>query len=197
MKKILVSYTTHSGSTEEVARAIGEELAEGGTPSEVARIESVAEVDRFSGIVIGAPMMFGWHPAAKKSLAKHLSSLRRKPVAFFMMAMRLTHQDEKDLEGVPLFVDPGVSYQPRDKNRLSFPERFSTVQNYLHPVLKSCPGVIPVSVGLFGGKLDLRPLNFLQKLFIRLVIRIPPEDKRNWQAIRSWAAGIHKILSQG
>jgi menaquinone-dependent protoporphyrinogen IX oxidase len=142
-------------------------------------------------------MMFGWHPAAIQFITKHLPSLQRKPTAFFMMAMRLTDIGEKDIEGVPFFTDPGLSRPAPNPDRLSLPERFSTVRNYLRPVLKNSPGFFPVSVGFFGGKLDTRRLNPVQWLFVRLILRIPSEDKRNRQAIRSWTADIHEHLSHG
>jgi flavorubredoxin len=109
MKRILVAYATHCGSPREVAVAVGDQLTGMGTPSEVAGIESVADLDRLSGVVIGAPRMFGWHPAAAKFVAKHLAALRRNPTAFFMTAMRLTRIDGKDAAGVPLFADPGLA----------------------------------------------------------------------------------------
>ena len=35
----------------------------------------------------------------------------------------------------------------------------------------------------------------IQRLLVRLFIRTPPGDRRNWEAIRSWAAGIGKEMS--
>jgi menaquinone-dependent protoporphyrinogen IX oxidase len=195
MKNILVAYSTQNGSTKDVANAVGEELAQAGARADVARMESVTDVDRFSGVVIGAPVMLGWRPATTRFIARHLPSLQRKPIAFFMTAMRLTRFDEPACHGVPLYFDPQLQCMPRNPRRLSLPERLTTPSHYLNPVLRRCPGVIPVGVDFFGGKLDLRRLQPVQRLLVWLFLKTPPDDKRNWRAIRSWAADIRKALS--
>jgi len=51
-----------------------------------------------------------------------------------------------------------------------------------------------VSVGFFGGKLELYRLPLLQMLFVLLVIQAQPGDFRNWPAIREWAANLQPEL---
>ncbi len=66
--------------------------------------------------------------------------------------------------------------------------------NYLRPVLDVAPLVKPVSVGFFGGKLELYRLPLLQMLFVLLVIQAQPGDFRNWPAIRAWATSLRPEL---
>jgi menaquinone-dependent protoporphyrinogen IX oxidase len=61
-------------------------------------------------------------------------------------------------------------------------------------VLKAAPHVRPVSVAFFGGKLELFRLNIFQMLFVILVIRAQPGDRRNWPPIQQWAASLLPLL---
>lgn len=69
------------------------------------------------------------------------------------------------------------------------------MDNYLGQVLKQTPLIRPASVAFFGGKLDYSSLNLPQLLFVRLIIRVPPGDQRNWEAIREWAAGLYTLFA--
>ncbi len=189
MKKILVAFTTNAGSTEKVARTIGEELGKSGAQIEVCRLEQVASVDDYDEVVIGAPMIMGWHGAAMKFIKKHQQALSQKRVGYFLTAMSLTQTNDKNVEGIPVYVDASAK-PPKNPPRLSFRERYATPSNYVRPILKAAPLVKPVSVGLFGGKLEYIRLNILQILFVMLIIRADPGDSRRWPAIREWASSL-------
>ena len=47
-----------------------------------------------------------------------------------------------------------------------------------------------MSVGVFGGRLEYGRLKWWAVLFAMLIIRAPAGERRNWPAIRSWAAGL-------
>jgi menaquinone-dependent protoporphyrinogen IX oxidase len=193
-KRILVAYTTNAGSTEKVAQVIGEELGRDGAQVQVCRLEQVTSVEPYDAVVVGAPMMMGWHGAAVKFIKRHQPVLSQKPTAYFLTAMSLTLTDEKSLGTIPIYVDPALAKPPKNAKRPSFKERYATVTNYLRPVLKAAPSVKPVSVGFFGGKLELYRLPLLQMLFVLLVIQAQPGDFRNWPAIREWAANLRPEL---
>ena len=195
-KKVLVAYTTNSGTTADVAQAIGEELGKDGVQVDVRRIEEVASLDPYTAVVVGGPMIMGWHGTAVKFVKKYQPALSRVPVAYFLTAMSLTRTGETSVDGVPIYVDAMLAKEPKNAARLSFQERYATVTNYLRPALKAAPSVKPVSVGFFGGKLELYRLNLLQKLFVLLVIQAQPGDFRHWPVIREWAAGLRPTLGQ-
>ena len=194
MKRVLVAYATNAGSTAKVAQVIGEELGRDGAQVQVCRLEEVTGVESYDAVVVGAPMIMGWHGAAIKFIKKYQPALRQKPVAFFLTAMNLTQTSEKSVGTLPIYVDPALAKPPKNAKRLSFKERYATVTHYLRPMLEAAPLVKPVSVGLFGGKLELYRLPLLQMLFVLLVIQAQPGDFRNWPVIREWATNLRPGL---
>ena len=189
-KRILVAYTTNAGSTTEVAEAIAKTLGQGGAQIEVRRIKEVADVRPYDAVIVGGPMMMGWHKEAVNFLGKHQQVLSRMPVACFLTALRLTKTSETSLDKVSVYLDPALAKAPKDENKLSFMEKHDTVASYLGPVLRKATLVKPVSVGFFAGKLDYSKLSLFHKLFVKLFMRAKAGDFRNWEAIRQWAVNL-------
>ena len=196
MKSVLVAYTTNSGSTEEVAKVIAEELGKDGAQVEVRRIEEVTNVEPYAAVVVGGPMILGWHRAAVGFVKKHQQALSRVRVAYFFTAMSLTQTNQESVGGVPVFVDPTLAKPPKNAKRLSLRERYATVSNYAGRPLKAAPLVKPVSIAIFGGRLEMFRLKLPQMLFVLLVIRAQLGDLRNWPAIRQWAAQVRTALAE-
>ena len=190
MKRILVAYATMAGSTAEVAQAVAEEIAKGGLQVDVLPLDEVQELEAYDGVVVGAPMIMGWHRAASGFLKKHRDAFRRIPLAVFVMAMSLTQTGEDSVGGVPVTVDEKLPKPPEKDGRLSFRERYARLSNYLQPILAATRPAKPVSIGIFGGRLEYGRLKWWAVLFAMLVIRAPAGERRNWSAIRSWAAGL-------
>ncbi len=193
-KKILVAYTTNAGSTTKVAQAVGEELGKNGAEVEVRRLEEVTSLEPYAAVVVGAPMIMGWHNAATKFVKTHQDALSRVPVAYFLTAMSLTGLGETSVDGVPVCIDPKLAKAPKNAKRLSFRENYATVGNYVRPILKAAPPVKPASVGLFGGKLEMGRLKFWQQLFVMFIIQAQPGGSHNMSFIRNWAAGLFRDL---
>lgn len=194
--KVLIAYATNSGSSREVAEAVAGELEKSGMTADVRRLEEIEDLRPYGAVVLGGPMIMGWHRGAVKFLKKHRSALSQMPVAYFFTAMSLTRRGETQLDGVPVRIDPDLPKDPKVPDRLSPRERYATVEHYLGPVLRAAPSVKPVSVGFFGGKLDFFRLKPLQRLFVMLVVQAQPGDRRNWPEIRGWAAGLSVPFSK-
>ncbi len=189
-KPVLVAYTTNSGSTQEVAQAIGETLSRTGCRVEVRRVEEVASLDGFGAVIVGGPMILGWHRAARRFVARNHQALQRVPVAFFCTAMSLTQPGEATWAGIPIAVDPKLAKAPKDPRRPSLRERYASVGGYLRPILKAGGSLQPVGAAFFGGKLDLMQLSLPAQLFVMLVVQARPGDLRNWSFIRGWATDL-------
>lgn len=190
MKRILVTYATFAGSTVEVARAVADEIATRDVQVELVPIETVNTLEGYDGVVIGGPMIMGWHRAASEFLKKQRAAWQHIPFAVFVTAMSLTQTDETKVDGVQVTVDTKLMKPPHVKGRLSFQERYAQVSNYVRPILNATRPFKPVSVGLFGGRLEYGRLKWWAVLFVTLIIQAPPADRRNWTAIRAWANDV-------
>ncbi len=196
MNKILVTYATFSGTTVEVAQAIGEEISRKGPQVEVLPLERVTSLDPYDGVVLGGPMIMGWHRSALGFLRKHRRELQHKPLAVFVMAMSLTRTPETSLEGVPIYVDEKLAKPPVKAGRLTLRERYANPLNYVRPILNAAKPARPVNIGIFGGRLDYGRLVWWAVLFAMIIIQAPAGDRRNWPIIRGWAAGLPECFQR-
>jgi menaquinone-dependent protoporphyrinogen IX oxidase len=191
MKKILVTYASNAGSTAKVAQAVANELAKS-AEVEILPLEKVTSLDAYAGVVLGAPMILGWHRGALAFLKRNQAALSQKPLAIFVSCVNLTKTDETSLDGVPLFIDEKLPKAPKNPTRLSFKENYSLPRNYLTPILKL---VKPVSIGLFGGSLQYFSMKWWQVPFVLFIIQAQPGDRRNWKAIEAWAGELATKLA--
>lgn len=194
MNRILVAYATMAGSTYDVAQAVGEEIAKSGLPVDILPLSEVKDLEAYDGVVIGGPMIMGWHRAALRFLRKNREALQSIPLAVFVMAMSLTKTGDMSVNGVPVYVDEQLPKLPENEGRLKFKERYARLANYLRPILMAIRPAKPVSIGVFGGRLEYGRLKWWAVLFAMLIIQAPAGERRNWNAIREWAAGLHTLL---
>ena len=179
-----------AGSTAEFAQAVGEEMAKSGYQVDILPLHEVKDLKAYDGVVVGGPMIMGWHRAASGFLKKHRDVFQRIPLAVFVMAMSLTRTGETSVGGVPVTVDEKLPKLPEKEGSLSFRERYARLSNYLQPILSATRPVKPVSIGVFGGRLEYGRLKWWAVLFAMLIIQATAGERRNWPAIRSWAAEL-------
>jgi len=179
-----------AGSTAEVAQAIGEEITRCGLQVDVLPIVDIKDLKGYSGVVVGGPMIMGWHRDAVRFLQKHRKSFQSIPLAVFATAMRLTRTGEMTLDSMPVFIDQNLPEPPIKEGRLNFKERYTTLSNYLRPILQATRPIKPTSIGFFGGRLEYGRLKWWAVLFVMVVIQAPAGERRNWPAIRAWAASL-------
>jgi menaquinone-dependent protoporphyrinogen IX oxidase len=196
MNNVLVAYATNAGTTAEVARVIAEELNKNGVPAEAQPISAVKSVESYGAVVIGAPMILGWHRDAARFVRQHQEALSRVPVAYFITAMSLTGASQDSVGPIPVFSDPGLVKPPHVAARLSLKERYTRVSNYASQPLTAGPQVKPAGIGIFGGKLEMYRLKWWQRLFVLLILRAPLGSLQNWPAVRQWAAQLCPMLSE-
>jgi menaquinone-dependent protoporphyrinogen oxidase len=192
--RILLVCATRHGSTCEVADAIAEELRATGHQVDQRPVAEAPGPAGYDAVLVGGPMIMGWHRQAVKYVKKHRGDLERLPTALFITAASLTDTGESDVQGVPIFTDPWLAKAPRDAAKLGRKERYALPQHYLGSVLKKAAPVQPRSVAFFAGSLDLTTMNVFEKLFVLLVVGATPGDGRNWKVIREWGAGLGEVL---
>jgi menaquinone-dependent protoporphyrinogen oxidase len=159
--KILVAYATRTGSTAEIADAIGKKLAEGGAWVDVMPVEKVQSPEGYSAVVLGSAVRAGnILPEMNDFVHNHKDELREMPVAYFAVCMVL---------------------------RENTPENQDKANAYLKSLREE---VTPVDSAAFAGKMDYSRLTFFEKLVIKYIIRVPECDLRDWQQINNWAAGL-------
>lgn len=196
MQKILVAYATLAGSTADVAKAIGEEIARSDMQVDVLPLARVDAIDSYDGVVLGGPMIMGWHRDALGFIKKHRKALRRIPLAVFVTAMSLTQTGETSVNGVPVYVDEKLPKPPQKEGHLNFRERYARISNYARPILGAARPVRPLSIAFFGGRLEYGRLKWWAVLFAMVIIQAPAGNRLNWPAIRAWGAGIPVAFQQ-
>jgi len=168
--RLLIAYGSRCGSTGGVAEAIGQVLSKAGTAVDVRVVKDVNDLSPYQGVIVGSAIRMGkWLPEAVAFVKTHRDSLSRLPVAYF--AVCLTMKDD--------------TVENRRK-----------ALGFLDPVRKQFPQVKPVDIGLFAGAVDYKKLSLAYGLILK-VKGAPEGDFRNWEAIRTWAAGICPALDGG
>jgi menaquinone-dependent protoporphyrinogen oxidase len=156
--KILVAFATVSGSTQEIAEAVVQQLREAGLEVDIQPARSVKSLAGYRAVVLGAPLyMFHWHRDALSFLSRQRDALTKLPVAVF--ALGPWNDVEKD---------------------------WQDVRGQIDKELAKFPWLSPVSLGVFGGKFDPAKLRFPYNLIPGLK-KMPTKDIRDWVAIRAWA----------
>jgi menaquinone-dependent protoporphyrinogen IX oxidase len=196
MKKVLVTYITHSGTTRDVAEAIAEEITKTGFEAELMELAQVKSTTDYAAVVLGAPMIVGWHRDGLKYLKTHHAELAKKPLALFLMGMSLTESAKLEVANVDIHLDQKLLTTPKNPGRIGLKESFTTIKHYLQPILNITPKSL-TAVGFFGGRMDMYRLKWYEALFVMLVVGAKPGEKRNWPDIRAWAASLPTLLKLG
>jgi menaquinone-dependent protoporphyrinogen oxidase len=170
--KILVTYASGAGSTAQIAEAIGEILAQNGTTVDVLPMQDVKDLSAYCAVVAGSAIRKSkWLPEAMQFVQTHQYELAKKPFATFTVCITLAMANS-------------------DQYR-------QAVRGWIIPIRAL---VKPKSEGLFAGKLDFQKLPVtLDTLKLRLTVAFgifPKEDRRDWNAIRTWAESLGPQLLQ-
>ncbi len=168
MQRILVAYASTFGSTAEVAEAIGEALHRDDTAVDVRPVVDVNDLVAYDAAIVASGIYNGtWLPEAIAFLRAFAPTLQDMPVAYVAVCMMLYRET---------------------------PHRRSMAATYMQTVRVAVPQIVPVSIGLFAGKLRYRNLALMERILFLLTSRLPPGDYRDWTAIRDWAAEIRPLL---
>ena len=193
--RALLVYATRHGSTREVADAVAEELRASFAELDVYEAGSAPSPAGYDAVVVGGPMIMGWHKDARKYVKRHKDQLGAVSFALFVTAASLTEDGVDAVEGMPIAKDPWLVKKPKNADKLSRKESYALPRHYVGDILKDCSPARPRGVALFAGSLDLTTMNVLEKLFVLLAIGATPGDGRHYEFIRAWAAGLGDVLA--
>lgn len=170
--RVLVTYASRTGSTAEIAEAVGNTLTQNGAQVDLRPMQDVKDLSPYSAVVVGSAIRKStWLPEAMKFIQDHRAELARKRVATFTVCITLAMSNS-------------------DQYR-------QAVRAWIAPVRTH---VKPIREGLFAGRLDFTklPLNF-DTLKFHLVVALgvfPKDDRRDWKAIHAWAQSLSPLLLQ-
>jgi menaquinone-dependent protoporphyrinogen oxidase len=129
---VLIVYASKHGSTEQVARGIGEKLRALGLTTQIEPAGEVVDLGGFRAVIVGGSIYRGrWHHDARLFLKHHLRELERTPFAVFALG-------------------PGKD-TPKD---------FESSLHQLEHALAKTPELDPRAVKIFGGVIDPERLHF-------------------------------------
>lgn len=166
-ERILVAYATKHGSTEGVANAIGQALAEAGAAVEVRPAGEVEGLGGYDAVVLGSGVRAGrLFRDAVRLARRNREALEAMPVAYFLVCITM-HEDTE--------------------------EHRRQAEQWLRPLVNVAR---PVNTAVFAGAIDPQKLGCLFGVLLRLV-RAPRGDFRDWDRIRAWATGLLPKLSRG
>ena len=149
----------------------------------------------YDAVVVGGPMIMGWHKDAREVPQAAREQLARVPFALFVTAASLTEDGVDDVQGMPVAKDPWLVKKPRQRGQAAPQGALRPAAHYLGDILKDCAPARPRSVAFFAGSLDLTTMNIFEKLFVLLVVGATPGDGRHWEFVREWAAGLGGALA--
>ncbi|NTW29232.1 MAG: flavodoxin [Coriobacteriia bacterium] len=132
MVSVLVAYATKYGSTREVAEAVASRLHSHGIETSVQAAGEVRDLEGYSAVVLGTALyFFRWRGEAHRFMRRHHSALTAMPVALF---------------GLGPIEDT--------------PEQFVGARQHLDKGLAKHPWLHPVSIAVFGGRVEPSLLRF-------------------------------------
>lgn len=162
----LITYASRSGSTAEIAEAIGKTLTQQGLSVDVRSTTDVTDVAYYQSVIVGSAVrQQKWLPEAMQFLNVYQKELAQKPVATFEVCMALA-----------------------TKNPARYRRALQTASAWMAPARNL---VNPVSEGYFAGVLDLKKIKELRfRIALGAMVRLglfPEGDHRDWDSIHNWA----------
>ncbi len=107
MKKVLIAYASATGSTVEVAEAIGKTLGERGFSVDVRPVKEKPAVDRYQAVIIGSAVQGSkWLAEAVEFVKTNQAALQKIPVALMSVHFFFRGEGEYDRKMRLAYLDP-------------------------------------------------------------------------------------------
>ncbi len=196
MKEILITYFSESGSTQEIAEIIAQNL-----PYDNIDILSVSEIQHlnYDAIFIGTPNWYGKPmPKVVDFIKTHEKELSALPIAFFFSCMDC-YQIRK-IEQPKVYCDSYFKDQVIDAQKLSSWEKSHAVDTYLGNLQKINDKLNIKSIAFFKGRLDFKKISFFNALVMRFICLINKKIKQgNYykkEDVLEWSKKVTAIFSE-
>jgi menaquinone-dependent protoporphyrinogen oxidase len=172
--KILVTYSSWSGATHQIAEAIFKELGKNNLQVDIAASKNVKSISEYQSIILGSPVHAGKMTGDfNKFLKRFYRDLVSKKIAFFVDCFNMIEDNEKN--------------------------KIETL-GWLNKTIGKYSNIQPVSIGLFAGAAvteseEFNKLNILIKKLIESMKKSMNSDKgksdfREWDKIQSWTTEL-------
>ena len=170
---VLIAYCTRSGSTKEVAEAIGKTMTEAGVPADVKPMAEIQSVPAGTAVLLGAALYIGHFPKEFHSfVARFQTELAKVRPWIFVLG-------------------------PTEKER----KQFAAAEEQARKELGKYPWLHPSDTRVLGGRFDPAhltlpfPMSLLMKLPANPMRKLPATDIRDWEWIERWSRAIAETLT--
>ncbi|MBT8507077.1 hypothetical protein AZH53_01360 [Methanomicrobiaceae archaeon CYW5] len=165
-KKVLVTYATKYGTTEEIAGQIAQILVDSGLDIDLIPVMEVGKVDDYDAIIIGSPVYMGKILVEAREFCKQYKPyLEGKWIAFFVDGVSLCKKDEKSLKSMFSAIDDMLLY------------------------------ILIEEKAAFGGKLNFGVLSE-SDMQIATMAGAPEGDFSTPEEVRAWATDIAQKITE-
>ena len=163
-KRILIAYASKSGTTREIAEAIGKTLSDKGASVCVQPVKAVGSIEEYRAVVIGSGIRMGhWLPEAEDFVKKNQTRLSQVPTAFFTVHL--------------LHLDNGNVSRAQRESYTQVVRRILTPRTEVY----------------FSGRLEFARLSIFER-WVSKAMKAQEQDLRDWEKIRAWSEGLCPTL---
>jgi len=160
MSKILITYASKTGTTEEIAEKIGEILKEKGISLEVKKINEVKDVSSYEVVILGTGVRIGKvFSESVNFLKKFKKELENKKLFYFLVCLTICEDT---------------------------PENRKTTEGYLNQLSQI---IKPEGYEFFPGRFYYSKISPIFRSFLKKM-KIPEGDFVNWDKVISYANSI-------
>jgi len=160
MSKVLITYASKTGTTEEVSHKINEILKEKGHFADLKKINEVKNVSEYDAVILGSGVRVGKIFSESVNFLKRFQNeLKNKKIFYFIVC--LTIKDDT-------------------------PENRKIVEGFIKPLIQI---IKPIDYQFFAGRFYYSNISPLFRSFLKKA-NIPEGDYIEWEKITNWVNSI-------